>query len=165
MSDLTATPANMRRAEHIPGVFALNPLTGERFSATAGDYFAQRDDAPLTGEQGETLVLAIEHSEIVPLDERCEVPARISYAPNVTDTNEDGTPAYTFEPWTDGHALGFRVTRHADGKVSYVYLNPSTDTSSDERFHPDVFVYTGTHGDPARDSSHHFYNIDFEEAE
>ncbi len=81
----------------------------------------------------------------------------------VTDVNRNGTPAYTFVSWTDGHALGFKVTRHADGKVGYVYLNPSQDTWSDGKFNPDVFVYTGIHGDPALDSAHHFYNIDFTE--
>lgn len=80
----------------------------------------------------------------------------------VTDTNEDGSPAFTFKPWTDGHAVGFEVTRHADGKVGYVYLNPSEDTMSDDKFSPDVFVYTGTSGDAANDSPHHFYDIVFE---
>jgi hypothetical protein len=82
--------------------------------------------------------------------------------PIVTDTNEDGSPAFTFEPWSDGHAMGFRVTRHADDKVSYVYLNPSTETWSDGEFHPDAFVYTGTSGTPSEDSPHHFYNVEFE---
>jgi hypothetical protein len=84
-----------------------------------------------------------------------------NFQPVVTDGNEDGSPAYTFEPWTDGHAVGFRVTRHADNAVGYVYLNPSTDTWSDGDFNPDAFVYSGVHGDPARDSAHHFYSIDF----
>ena len=35
----------------------------------------------------------------------------------VTDTFEDGEPAYTFEPWTDGHAVGFKVTRHIDREI------------------------------------------------
>lgn len=83
-------------------------------------------------------------------------------APRVTDTNQDGTPAFTFEPWTDGHAIGFKVTRHADAKVGYVYLNPSQETWSDGDFSPDAFVYTGTTGDIAQDSAHHFYNIDFD---
>lgn len=81
----------------------------------------------------------------------------------VTDTNEDGSPAYTFEPWTDGHAVGFKVTRHEDDKVGYVYLNPSQETWNDGKFNPDVFVYTGIFGEPDRDESHHFYNIDFED--
>jgi hypothetical protein len=86
-----------------------------------------------------------------------------NFQPIVTDIAEDGTAAYTFEPWTDSHAVGFKVTRHADGTTAYVYLNPSTDTWSDGHHNPDVFVYTGTNGHPALDSAHHFYNIDFEE--
>jgi hypothetical protein len=84
------------------------------------------------------------------------------FQPVVTDVNDDGSPVFTFEPWTDGHAVGFKVTRHADSAVSYVYLNPSTDTWSDGDFNPDVFVYTGPDGDPAADDvSHHFYSIEF----
>lgn len=79
----------------------------------------------------------------------------------VTDTNEDGTPAYIFEPWTDGHAVGFKVTRCADNKVGYVAINPSQDTWSDGKFHPDVFVYTGTSDDISMNEPLHFYNIDF----
>ena len=79
----------------------------------------------------------------------------------VTDVTEAGEPAFTFTPWTDGHAVGFKVTRHTDGAESYVYLNPSTDTWSDGDFNPDVFVYTGVTGHPDSDRSHHFYNIDF----
>lgn len=82
----------------------------------------------------------------------------------ITDINEDGSPAFAFEPWTDGHAVGFKVTRHADERVSYVYLNPSQETWSDGSFHPDVFVYTGSAGDPACDHACHFYNIDFTSA-
>lgn len=85
----------------------------------------------------------------------------LNIEPYVTDDNEDGSDAFTFTPWTDGHALGFKVTRHADGKVGYVYLNPSTDTWSDGHHNPDAFVYTGTTGEPASDSPHHFYSIDF----
>ena len=83
--------------------------------------------------------------------------------PIVTDINEDGSPAFSFEPWTDGHAIGFKVTRHEDDKVGYVYLNPSQDTWSDGQFNPDVFVYSGTHGEPAFDMPHHFYNIEFDD--
>lgn len=83
------------------------------------------------------------------------------YAPRVTDSNEDGTPAITFEPWTDGHAVGFKVTRHVDNAVSFAYLNPSQDTMSDGKLNPDVFVYVGTCGNPSADTPLHFYNIDF----
>ncbi len=82
--------------------------------------------------------------------------------PLVTADHEDGTPAFTFTPWTDGHAIGFQVTRHSDGAVRYVYLNPSQDTWSDGKHNPDVFVYTGPDGNPAeRDYPHHFYDIEF----
>lgn len=125
-------------------------------------------------------------------------------APRVTDVNDDGSPAFTYEPWSDGHAIGFRVSRHAawfiedgDGTrvsanyssedaawtaardaqhetgavhdvkhiaeaVSYVYLNPSTDTFSDGELHPDVFVYMGPSGDPGSgDVPQHFYALEF----
>lgn len=92
--------------------------------------------------------------------------------PRVTDTHKDGSNAFVFEPWTDGHAIGFQVTRVHDNKVGYVYLCPSQDTYStdvdadadampNKGFNPDVFIYTGTAGEPDGDNSHHFYNIDF----
>jgi hypothetical protein len=81
--------------------------------------------------------------------------------PITTDVNEDNSAAYTFEPWTDGHAIGFKVTRHEDDKVGYIMLNPSTETWSDGRFHPDAFVYTGTSPDLNMDEPIHFYNIEF----
>ena len=81
----------------------------------------------------------------------------------ITDVNEDGSAAFEFEPWTDGHAVGYKVTRHADGAVQYVYLNPSQDTWSDGEFHPDVFVYHGPHGHPAKDIPDHFYALFDEE--
>lgn len=56
----------------------------------------------------------------------------------------DGSSA-TFEPWSDGHGVGFRCT--VNGKVSFIYLNPSTGGGS-----PDVFVYQGETGDPFHDS-------------
>jgi hypothetical protein len=97
--------------------------------------------------------------------------------PRVTDTNGDGDPVFTFVPWSDGHAIGFAVTRHErqittdDGEdvllpeaTSYVCLNPSQDTWSDGDYHPDVFVYTGSEPDVSSMAPEHFYNIDFEEA-
>lgn len=98
-------------------------------------------------------------------DEECEAYDELWAAirPRVTDSDKNGAHVFTFEPWSDGHALGFKVTRHEDGAVSYVYLNPSTDTWSNGKFNPDVFVYTGTHGDPANDFPNHYYNIEFTE--
>jgi hypothetical protein len=53
----------------------------------------------------------------------------------------------TYKPWTNGVAVGFECTG-ADGSVGYVYLNPST---SDSDGLPNIFLYKGTHGDPAFD--------------
>lgn len=49
----------------------------------------------------------------------------------------------TYEPWTDGRAVGFRVT-HDDGRVEYVYLNPSG--GSDDGV-GSVFLYFDESGD------------------
>lgn len=68
-----ATPANMRRfAELHPGrvlpnggrvegrrCFAFSPLTGEQYSASAGDYWTQGDDNPLRDSDGEAMILAV----------------------------------------------------------------------------------------------------------
>jgi hypothetical protein len=81
------------------------------------------------------------------------MPANQNFQAVVTDTNEDGTPAFTWEPWTDGHAVGFKVTRHADGKVRFVYLNPSQETFSDGKFPPHAFLYFGDAGEPDKDLS------------
>lgn len=71
--ELIATPANMRAVEQRGGrdasrrVFAYSRRTGERYSATPGDYFAQGDDEPLTDAGDGPMVLAYERSEIVVL--------------------------------------------------------------------------------------------------
>lgn len=68
-----ATPANMRRfAELHPGrdlpngghvegrrCFAYSPLTGERYSADAGDYWTLDDETALRDSEGEPMVLAV----------------------------------------------------------------------------------------------------------
>lgn len=71
------------------------------------------------------------------------------------------TATVTYKPWTDGYAVGYKVTRHADGEVSYIYFNPSFDDESIS--HPDVFVYIGTEGDPQQDEAVHYY-VPFKEA-
>ena len=51
-------------------------------------------------------------------------------------TNEGAT----FEPWTDGHAVGFKVT--APGKPDrYIYLNPSGGVDTGDINDTDAFVY------------------------
>ena len=55
-------------------------------------------------------------------------------------------------------SVGFKVT-HPDGRMQYVYLNPSYDDCADDA---NVFVYIGEHGDPGQDAACHYYQI-FEE--
>lgn len=69
----------------------------------------------------------------------------------------------TFYPFIGENAqVGYRC-EHSDGRVEYLYLNPSTDDGMDGG--PDggpgnnVFLYQGTTGDPAEDAPHHFYYI------
>lgn len=62
----------------------------------------------------------------------------------------------SYEPWTDGHAVGFRVT-HKDGRVEFVYLNPSSDIDQDD--YENVFLYVGPHGDPGEDRSVCYVNL------
>ena len=66
---------------------------------------------------------------------------------------DEGTGT-TYEPWTDGYAVGFKVER--DGKVEFIYLNPSVDDDAGE---PNVFVYQGEYGDPSRDGPVHHYLV------
>lgn len=52
-----ATPANMKRYAYLPNVMAYSPLTGEEYSANAGDYWHLPDDVPLQDANGEPMVL------------------------------------------------------------------------------------------------------------
>jgi hypothetical protein len=63
-----------------------------------------------------------------------------------TVKSEEG---HVFEPWTDGWAVGFKVTHAVTGDVRYVYLNPSSD--DDPTGDANVFLYTGAAGDSATD--------------
>ena len=71
------------------------------------------------------------------------------------------TPTTKYEPWTDGQAIGLKVTRVADGKVQYIFLNPSID--EDPTSTPDVFLYIGPNGDPAQDGAAHYYDMTMED--
>ena len=66
----------------------------------------------------------------------------------------------TWEPWTNGHAVGFRATNKKTGAVQYVYLNPSGSGDSS----PDVFVYMDEFGDPAENPSPEIYLVPFDDA-
>jgi hypothetical protein len=63
----------------------------------------------------------------------------------MTITTEEG---YVYEPWTNGYAVGFKAT-HQDGRVEYIYLNPS---SADDDGAAIVFLYVGPTGDPEGDA-------------
>lgn len=56
-----------------------------------------------------------------------------------TVTSDEGA---TFEPYTDGYAVGFKVT--APGKPTrFIYLNPSLATDTGDINDSDVFLYHG----------------------
>ena len=62
-----------------------------------------------------------------------------------------------YEPWTDGHAVGFKVTHEPTNYVEYIYINPSdNDDNSDS---PNVFIYQGLQGDPSLDEPVHHYTV------
>ena len=70
----------------------------------------------------------------------------------------------TYTPWTDGWAVGFKA-EHKDGRVEYVYLNPSGEMDEEGSAPGSVFVYTGKAGDPSEDSAWHHYDMFTEEAD
>ncbi len=55
-------------------------------------------------------------------------------------TNGDGI---TFEPFIEGHTLGYRITEVATGKVEYILLNPTEhhEFNPDNDATADTFVY------------------------
>lgn len=63
-----ATPAHMK-AHATPGLFAHSFRTGERYSATPGDYWNRPPHEPLLDSEGEPMVLAFERVEIIELEE------------------------------------------------------------------------------------------------
>lgn len=69
-----------------------------------------------------------------------------------------------YVPWIgpDGQ-VGYRC-EHDDGRVEFIYLNPSEsiDSPPDERT-PCVFLYVGPSGVPWADAAHHHYTIFDEE--
>lgn len=60
-------------------------------------------------------------------------------------------------PWTDGTAAGLRATN--DGRVVYIYLNPSSSDEGSDRPTPTVFLYVGEEGDPAQDGADTHYEL------
>jgi hypothetical protein len=70
-------------------------------------------------------------------------------AQQTTGVVNDRDSGVKYVPWSDGSAAGFRCET-SDGKVEYVYLNPSG--GSDDGV-ATVFLYWGTAGDPAQDAA------------
>jgi hypothetical protein len=58
------------------------------------------------------------------------------------------TEGVLYQPWTDGYAVGFKAT-HPDGRVEFVYLNPSSESDDGQ---PTVFLYRGTAGTAEQDA-------------
>lgn len=56
---LLATLENMEKCNGIPGVVALDTLTGDAFSANAGDYFNAMSSYCATNESGFNCILAV----------------------------------------------------------------------------------------------------------
>jgi hypothetical protein len=67
--------------------------------------------------------------------------------PTLTVMQPDGQRV-TYEQWSDGMMVGYRVTRE-DGAVEFIYFNPSDNYDGFDD--PNVFVYIGPYGDPAMD--------------
>jgi len=72
------------------------------------------------------------------------------------------TNSVTYEPWSDGNAVGFKVTHHRTQRVEYIYLNPSHDSDGDVE--PDVFIYQGRTGNPGDDTPLCFFTVHREAA-
>lgn len=68
---ILATVENMRRYAN-RGVFAYSPGTGERCSATPGDYFFMAEDRPLRDSEQQPMILARAEGRIVPLTTKRE---------------------------------------------------------------------------------------------
>lgn len=60
----------------------------------------------------------------------------------------------TYNPWTDGWAVGLRC-RRSDGLTVYLYLNPSREA---DEGHGSVFTYLGAIGNPEHDAAEHAYD-------
>lgn len=81
-------------------------------------------------------------------------------------TETDGfTPDVKWVPFIN-HKQGtigyFVFQTESDDAGTYIYLNPSSGTDTDEiPVKPDVFVYEGERGDPTFDTPHHFYTPEF----
>jgi len=64
---ISASPENMDKYEQ-PNLVAVDPITGDRYSANSRDYYWHPYDKPLTSPNGHTLVLATTYTQVRPLE-------------------------------------------------------------------------------------------------
>ncbi len=67
-------------------------------------------------------------------------------------TDAQGT---AFAPWESDGLVGFKVTEK-NGAISYIYLNPSSESDDGVS---NVFLYQGSDGDPGTDAPIVYINI------
>jgi hypothetical protein len=129
-----------------------------------GRYYRYRDvDYPALGAwcqalPGRTVVCEQAGADWLPFRDLATIKSTRGTSVEVVWTSEPSivTPeGVTYTPWSDGYAVGFRCERE-DGRVEYIYLNPSSETDDGQA---NVFVYQGEHGDPARDAVAHHYDV------
>lgn len=76
---------------------------------------------------------------------------------NLAVIDESG---HVFEPWTDGRAIGYRVTSPA-GAVEYIYLNPWGRTNMADAT---VVLYIGDAGRPDTDKARKLFGLFIDES-
>lgn len=64
----------------------------------------------------------------------------------------------TFTPWVGDGGAGVRAV-HDDGRVEYIYVNPSSGSIDVHGDPACAFVYHGTEGDPAQDGAVVYLNV------
>jgi hypothetical protein len=79
---VVATRDKMERlALKYPNLVAYSPITGETRSADPGDYFWRNPYAPFTGEEGETMYLGVQTTEITPVMEEATASVDVPFEP------------------------------------------------------------------------------------
>jgi hypothetical protein len=64
-----ATPANMKRFEHVAGMMAYSPTTYEEYSATPDDHWNLPNTQALTDYYGEDMILVVRRSYLTDVDD------------------------------------------------------------------------------------------------
>ena len=64
-----ATPVNMRKYQDVRGLIAYSPVTGEEYSANAGDYWNWAPDQVMKDQRGNGMILVWRSITLVDADE------------------------------------------------------------------------------------------------